>query len=186
MQVLFEKKVAGFLDTIPLFRCHTTPPFNQEKLYKRLIGGTYDAHNAIEDVKALQKLIDKINPSPEESRKHTFKVQYILDVQEYRKKAAFNLIGWKLLIEKGVITQNMAAKAAKSGLRPEHLELSFKNGGEDAVYSVLSETLPSGYRVTNNRDISRKISDYFENRLLENFGQTIKCKIHVVLVNINI
>ena len=158
-------RAAGFLDTLSVFRCHTTPPYKQEKLYKRLIGGTYDAHNAIEDVKALERTIDTINPSPEESRIHTFKVQYILDVQEYRKNAAFNLIGWQLLIKKGVITKHMAEKAAKSGLRPEHLEFSYTHGGDDAVYSVLSkEAPPFGYRVTNNKAISKKISEYFKNK----------------------
>ena len=163
---MLEKKVAGFLDTLSDFRSSTTPPYKQEKLYERLVGGTYDAHNALEDVKALQKLIDKINPSSEERRKYTFSIQYVLDVQKYKKDAANNRAGWKTLIERGVITSNMAEKAAKSGLRPEHLEFSFENGGEDAVYHVLSQPTLSGLRVTNNKEISKRLSDYCKNKLL--------------------
>ena len=166
MQGLFEKKVGGFLDTISLFRCRTMPSYKQEELYARLIGGTYDAHNALEDVKALEKLINKIDPSSEEKRKHTFSVQYVLDVQEYNRNAAVNLLGWKVLFELGVISKNIAQKAAKSGLRPEHLELSYKCAGEDGVYSVLSELTNSGYRVTKDSKISKQLSDYFENKLL--------------------
>lgn len=166
MQGWFEKKVAGFLDTMSLFRCLTKPPYKQEKLYERLVGGTYDAHNALEDVKALQELISKINPSLEEKRKHTFSVQYVLDVQEYNRKAAFNLDGWNVLIEKGVVTKHIAQKAAKSGLRPEHLEFSFESGGEYAIYNVLSQITTAGCRVTKDKEISKQLSDYCENRLL--------------------
>ena len=167
MQKLFEKKVAGFLDTISLFRCRTVPSYKQEELYKRLIGGTYDAHNALEDVLALEKLINKINPSSEEKRKHTFSVQYVLDVQENNRNAATNLVGWKELLEEGVISKNIAQKAAKSGLRPEHLELSYRCGREDAIYSVLSQPTNAGVRVTKDKKISKQLSDYYENKLLE-------------------
>ena len=92
------------------------PSYKQEELYARLIGGTYDAHNALEDVKALEKLINKIDPSSEEKRKHTFSVQYVLNVQENNRNAAVNLLGWKVLIEEKVISKNIAQKAAKSGL----------------------------------------------------------------------
>ena len=166
MQGLFEKKVAGFLDTMSLFRCRTTPPYKQEKLYERLIGGTYDAHNALADVKALERMIDKISPLSEEKRKHTFNVQYVLAVQEYNKNAAINLVGWNILIEKGIVTKRIAEKAAKSGLRPEHLEFSFESGGEYAIYNVLSQFTASGCRVTKDKEISKQLSDYCENKLL--------------------
>ena len=164
MQKVFKKKVAGFLDTISLFRCQTVPSYKQEELYKRLIGGKYDAHNALEDVIALEKLINEIDPSSEEKRKHTFSVQYVLDVQENNRNAGVNLIGWKVLYEKGVISKNIATKAAKSGLRPEHLEFSYRGGGEDSMYSVLSQPTNAGVRVTKDKKISKQLSDYFKNK----------------------
>lgn len=142
------------------------PPYKQEKLYERLVGGKYDAHNALEDVNALQKLIRKINPPLEEKRKHTFSVQYVLDVQEYNRKATSNLDGWNVLIEKGVVTKYIALKAAKSGLRPEHLEFSFNGGGDDAIYNVLSQITIAGCRVTKDKEISKQLSNYYEKRLL--------------------
>ena len=166
MQGLFEKKVAGFLDTMSLFRSRTTPPYKQEKLYERLIGGIYDAHNALADVKALERMIDKISPLSEEKRKHTFNVQYVQAVQEYNKNAAINLVAWNILIEKGIITKRIAEKAAKSGLRPEHLEFSFESGGEYAIYNVLSQFTAAGCRVTKDKEISKQLSDYCENKLL--------------------
>ena len=165
---MLEAKVAGFLDTLAVFRSLTTPPYKQEKLYERFIGGKYEAHNADEDVKALQKITDKINPSQEDKRRNTFNIKYISDVQAFKRNAAHNMIGWKPLIDKNVISKSLARKAAESGLRPEHLEFSFETGGEDAVYSVLSQTISSNPipRVTNNREISRRLADYWENKLL--------------------
>ena len=129
---------------------------------------SYDAHNAMADVNALKELIDEINPSFEENRKHTFSVQYVLDVhvQEYNKNAAINMLGWQTLIDKNIISRHIAEKAAKSGLRLEHLEFSFENGGEDAIYSVFSALTTTGCRVTKNKDISKQLSEYCENKLL--------------------
>ena len=170
MLQLFKSKVVGFSDTLSLFRNRIVcPPYKQEKLYKRIMPvGTpsYDAHNAIADVNALKQLIDEINPTSEESRKHTFNVQYLLDVQEYNMKAAINMLGWQPLVDNNIISRHIAIKAAKSGLRFEHLEFSFENGGEDAIYNVFSELTNTGCRVTKNREISKQLSDYCEKKLL--------------------
>ena len=58
----------------------------------------------------------------------------------------------------------MAEKAAKSGLRPEHMKLAFKRGGCDGVCAILSERTSSRKaRVTNCQRVLDKIVQHFIN-----------------------
>ncbi|XP_064092909.1 uncharacterized protein LOC135205741 isoform X2 [Macrobrachium nipponense] len=68
----FKKSVLGFVNTLPFFR-NTLPEFKtrglgyrQEVLAKHLLQESYDAHDALEDVKVLQKLVQKVDvPKPD-------------------------------------------------------------------------------------------------------------------------
>ncbi|XP_066970555.1 uncharacterized protein [Macrobrachium rosenbergii] len=68
----FQKSVRGFVNTLPFFR-KTLPEFKtqglkykQEVLVEHLLGEGYDAHDALEDAKFLQKLVKKVNaPKPD-------------------------------------------------------------------------------------------------------------------------
>ena len=53
----------GFSDTLDAFKdcLPGKKSYAQEKLFGELIGGTYSAHNALADVKALQELVSKSN-----------------------------------------------------------------------------------------------------------------------------
>ena len=55
--------VCGFSDTLDTFKdCLAgKKSYAQEKLYGDFIAGTYSAHNALADVKALQELVSKSN-----------------------------------------------------------------------------------------------------------------------------
>ncbi|NP_001373584.1 three prime repair exonuclease 4 isoform X1 [Danio rerio] len=72
----FQREVSGFVDTLPLARQllkdHGLQSFKQESLVKNLLGVSYAAHNALEDVQALQKLYWKLKPSANQIQQHTF------------------------------------------------------------------------------------------------------------------
>uniref|UniRef100_A0A673JE68 exodeoxyribonuclease III n=1 Tax=Sinocyclocheilus rhinocerous TaxID=307959 RepID=A0A673JE68_9TELE len=63
----FQKEVSGFVDTLPLARQllkdSGLQSFKQENLVKTLLGVSYAAHNALEDVQALQKLYWALKPT---------------------------------------------------------------------------------------------------------------------------
>ena len=59
----FKEVVLGFSDTLPAFR-ELLPDQNshsQENLVKDLLGGNYEAHNALADVQMLHKLTSKFS-----------------------------------------------------------------------------------------------------------------------------
>ncbi|KAM8860809.1 three prime repair exonuclease 4 [Synchiropus picturatus] len=72
----FLSSVSGFVDTLPLARemlkergLHC---FRQERLVEELLGVRYKAHDALEDVQALQALYNALQPSPQLLRRSVF------------------------------------------------------------------------------------------------------------------
>ncbi|KPP68311.1 hypothetical protein Z043_113019 [Scleropages formosus] len=71
----FHQATAGFLDTLPLaqdlLRGQGLRSFWQESLVKAVLGIRYPGHDALEDVRALQRLYAALGPTPEQVRKST-------------------------------------------------------------------------------------------------------------------
>ncbi|KAK0140531.1 DNA polymerase III PolC-type [Merluccius polli] len=63
----FEGLGTRYLDTLLLARdlYRSEKSYSQKSLVQRFLGKDYDAHNALEDVKALQELYRRWNPNPE-------------------------------------------------------------------------------------------------------------------------
>lgn len=82
----FESSISGCVDTLPLARemlkSRCLQSFRQESLVKELLGVDYKAHDALEDVRALQALYSVLQPTPELVWRHIF----TLDTME--RKAA--------------------------------------------------------------------------------------------------
>ncbi|KAF3688519.1 Protein PML Promyelocytic leukemia protein RING finger protein 71 [Channa argus] len=72
----FESSVSGCVDTLPLSRemlkDRCLHSFRQENLVRELVGVNYKAHDALEDVRALQALYSVLQPTPELVCKHMF------------------------------------------------------------------------------------------------------------------
>ncbi|XP_022612021.1 protein PML-like [Seriola dumerili] len=72
----FESSVSGCVDTLPLARemlkDRCLQSFRQENLVKELLGVNYKAHDALEDVRALQALYNVLQPTPELVCRHMF------------------------------------------------------------------------------------------------------------------
>lgn len=72
----FESSISGCVDTLPLSRemlkDRCLQSFRQENLVRELVGVNYKAHDALEDVRALQALYSGLQPTPELVCRHTF------------------------------------------------------------------------------------------------------------------
>lgn len=72
----FESSVLGCVDTLPLARemlkDRCLQSFRQENLVRELLGVNYKAHDALEDVRALQALYGVLQPTPELICRHRF------------------------------------------------------------------------------------------------------------------
>ncbi|XP_070763039.1 protein PML-like [Enoplosus armatus] len=72
----FESSVSGCVDTLPLARemlkDRCLQSFRQENLVRELLGVNYKAHDALQDVRALQALYSALQPSAEMLCRHRF------------------------------------------------------------------------------------------------------------------
>lgn len=72
----FESSVTGWVDTLGLaremLRGRKLQNFRQETLVRELLGVDYRAHDALQDVRALQALFGALRPTAETISRHTF------------------------------------------------------------------------------------------------------------------
>ncbi|XP_014037997.1 uncharacterized protein [Salmo salar] len=72
----FQLAVSGCLDTLPLAReilkGRGLQSFRQENLVRIVVGISYEAHNALEDVRALQRLYGALRPTLEQVLRQSF------------------------------------------------------------------------------------------------------------------
>lgn len=83
----FESSVSGCVDTLPLaremLRGRGLTSFRQDHLVRELLGLDYKAHDALQDVRALQSLYNELQPTAEMVCRHRFS----MDVVETRPAA---------------------------------------------------------------------------------------------------
>ncbi|XP_047452384.1 uncharacterized protein LOC125014897 [Mugil cephalus] len=76
LRAQFESSISGCVDTLPLARevlkDRCLQSFRQENLVRELLGVNYKAHDALEDVRALQALYSVLQPTPEVIWRHKF------------------------------------------------------------------------------------------------------------------
>ncbi|KAJ3596934.1 hypothetical protein NHX12_003334 [Muraenolepis orangiensis] len=89
LRVEFQSTVTGCLDTLPLARdiCkdYGFRSFRQENLVRELLGLDYDAHNALEDVRALQSLYWTLRPTSELISRHSFTLETMVQCKHISK-----------------------------------------------------------------------------------------------------
>lgn len=76
----FSRRVKGFLDTKLLFQIShpNLCSYKQQSLVSTLLGCTYGAHDAVEDILVLQKLLNKVDLLDVKYKNATFSICYAL------------------------------------------------------------------------------------------------------------
>lgn len=105
----FEASISGCVDSLPLAReilkDRGFQSFRQENLVRELLGINYKAHDALEDVRALQTLYTALEPKPDIICKHKFTLDTIANKQEAKAKAACKVTGqhplWEHFLQPG-------------------------------------------------------------------------------------
>ncbi|KAK7072927.1 hypothetical protein SK128_004438 [Halocaridina rubra] len=165
---LYEKFhcIVGILDTLELVKkihpqLHN---YQQENIYKIFFADEYNAHDALEDVTALQRIFDYVKKShTDEIKKHTFSTQSVHDIWKYNKQMRQNLKSYRLPISNEAISKHMAKIAAGSGLTYNHIKTAHSLHGKDGIEQVFSELTNAGKpRVTKNKRVIEKLFNFME------------------------
>jgi DNA polymerase III alpha subunit (gram-positive type) len=161
----FSQCIAGFVDTKLLFKIFdgTLNCYSQESLFKHFVSSKYNAHDAIEDVLALQKLIGHvdIDVSSCSFSNASFTFLNAIESHRYSSEVRKNVSTLNHLITENVVSKSMANKIAGSGLDFRCLQLAYRRDPHDGIQNLLSENVRNGVRVTKSQKVIFALNKYF-------------------------
>ena len=153
----------------------TFPNTNQSSLYKTLFNQTFDAHDALEDVLALRKILFSsklelsnktiVENSALTDTNHAFEDLEYLDGR-HKKLQSFRGKLYNPERNDGAITKSIAEKIAGSGLAYEDLKNVYSRYGKKGVIAILSRppscAKSTSPRVTRTGRILAAVVAYFQ------------------------
>ena len=160
---MFNTNVCAFLDTLLLFKdvYPELEAYNQSYLVKTLLAEEYNAHNALGDVQALQKLVHKCT-TRDQCKGYMFTPGDITNQNNHNDIVARNKATMSHLTGKGkALSDYMAQSIAASGMKLCRIVLALKRGGVDGLTKILQEKTLSGEpRVTKRGSpVAKKLAN---------------------------
>ncbi|RXM95865.1 Protein PML, partial [Acipenser ruthenus] len=150
----FKLLVSGFLDTLilskDLLRNTGIKSFKQENLVKELLKKSYPAHNALEDVKALQDLYSALRPTPAQITSHLFTLDHMESHMSLQP-----------LVEGKAISKTTAQKLARLGFNFEKMKRSHLQNPSEGLRQFL-EPLKQELKNSMFTKTVDKICDFFK------------------------
>ena len=80
---------------------------------------------------------------------------------EHSEMKKVNIITFNRMVRDKIMKKTMCEKAAASCLTFNHLKCAFARNGYDGLYSIMSEEVDKKPRVTKQKKIIERISNYF-------------------------
>ena len=162
----FADCVIGFVDTRPLFEeiCLDMPNYKQETLVSKILHVDYQAHNSLEDVKALQKLCMHEKVPDESFQKHSVTTASLLHIMEHGQLTERNMASMATVVGKKIVSPAMGEKMAQSGLCWEHVKKAHMRDTVSGVESLFKEKNNGKVRVTASRKIISKVTEFLNSQ----------------------
>jgi DNA polymerase III epsilon subunit-like protein len=163
-------RVAGFLDTIPIFKefYPKSGNFKQKNLVDLFLGNQardYDAHNALADVIYLNELYDKklkmltkgtLGP-------YTFSVESAIAKNVFSIKSSENVSSYNAIVKTNVISKETALKLSGNDIRYDHLYSTFKVQGAEGIRKLFTDKNDEGLaRITDSESIIIKVLEHLQ------------------------
>ena len=158
--------VAGFVDTLPMFKFFHPgqSSYSQENLFRKMVGGNYDAHNSLSDVIALCSLIKRTIPDTRSLQQFSYTCEWCRNYVTFLEERDKNLQTFQPLLALNAISKGMAEKAASSGLTYRHLQIACNRQGESGLKSLLGEKFNGLVRVTKNTRVISSLLHHFDTK----------------------
>ena len=119
---------------------------NQGSLYRHLFGTDFQCHDALEDVKALNKILFKsslhLSPSTIVNKSGTTELNPAIEEMNYLDESHALLKSFDGVIsdssQGGLMKKSIAKKLADSGIGYHHLKQLFETQGEQGLFAILA------------------------------------------------
>ena len=164
----FCDSVVAFIDTLPV--CQTIlprqPSYKLGTLVTNVLNTTYNAHDALEDVRVLDRVFDVLNVQ-EELKRFSFAPKEVVNSINFLDAKASNFTSLHPLIAAGVCKTLTAENIAGSGLHMRHLRKIYERKGHEGLRATFTAKNNVGKaRVCDNKKlldgIIHKMACYFE------------------------
>ncbi|XP_072754393.1 DNA polymerase III PolC-type-like isoform X1 [Anoplolepis gracilipes] len=158
----FTSVVYGFTDTLLVLRAKLPSrtaaklKFTQVDLASDLLGENVaaDAHNALNDVRILQRIVDKAEVTRQELIDRSKSVTAMIQI--IQKSALKNANKITMDCMKGSVSDGMIDKMAEAGITLDLLQRAYKEGNK-GIELLLSEDIGGRPRITKNKKILRNV-----------------------------
>ncbi|KAL4224099.1 hypothetical protein ACF0H5_017553 [Mactra antiquata] len=144
--------INGFGDTLQLFRAEFVDrrerklSFAQDKLAKDILGVTYQAHDALEDVRILKRLVLSVENISE--KLPVYNVNNIKDrLTRIVNERKFNS-SYESAVAQQVLTISKSKQLASAGLNFDHLKTIYVKSGESGINDILKVIMKSSNKVS--------------------------------------
>jgi len=155
---IFSGHVMCFMDTLNIAKTvlckQDVKNYKQETLVSTLLGHSYDAHNALADVTALQELYSKhlhgkFNPNM---------FSFLTNSHVFRRTL-------QPLISDKIVSAVILSKLCNSGICLRHLFCAYERDPEAGIENLLKEPTFNSVRVTKDKKIIDKINCYVRSKI---------------------
>ena len=165
----FCDHIISFVDSLPLLQ-NQLPDRNSYKLedivMDILTAELFEAHDATEDVAALQKVFQALHISLQTVRKFSISPTDVVKNRNFLNEKHRNFPSLQPLIARGVCSNHIAESIAGSGLQLSHLKKIYQRKGEDGLVSIFCADVEGKPRVTNSKKVLNtvipKLAGYFD------------------------
>lgn len=160
--------VGGFLDTRKLFRViyPGLQSYSQESLVRSITCENYSAHNALDDVVALRKLVCFVDVDDEARKKASFTVEEVMDSHRRCKQVKLNFPSLKTMVDNSTITVNVAKSIAGNGVSYRNLLGVYRRNGRQGIEDVFTEVCKSTrVQGTRSNKVINSVCNYLANEV---------------------
>ena len=155
--------IKGFCDTMYLFKLLLPDRKKKKQTFSQ--GGLVSeylnkedisiAHNALNDVLMLQKLVEKLLKTRKTIIDCTRSVEFLIGTKERDKKTK----DVKKSLSELKISDHMKGRLSKAGITKIILEKACETGGIEGLTILLSENVGGKPRITNNKKVIKTLFD---------------------------
>lgn len=167
---IFLKTVAGFMDTIPMFKKINAnlASYRQDFLVSKFLpkDNDYDAHSALSDVRYLRRLFNQeLVTKMTDFSEFSYTSSHALQKHFLGPKVSINITTYKHLITRKIMSTTTATKLSALDYRYDELVAVYKTKGEEELKSIFTQPDCEGKaRITASETVLSKIISYFDKK----------------------
>lgn len=160
----FANIIVGFIDTLQVIKKETNRKGKGECSITGLANwlkiSSANAHNAVQDVYILEKIISKSGISYETLTKYA--VSYAEKSQKWIVDKRINSLLPDLSPLNGIVSLDIRKKLARASINMQYLKDTYFQSSSEGIYQLLSKKENDKPVVTASKSVINKIIDYFK------------------------